>query len=288
MDPPNTVRSQGEIIPMRYKNIAGMRPVISYQINGKKATSVIHSNAMLYLNLNHKNAEYFGVENLREVSDFGISEPGKVDKSYIGTLKEMRFGSVVKNNTEISVFETYPADKKGFGMLGLDWIVENSVIMDFLNDVAIVGPEQRQQDSAGNILKANGYIMIPLQHKDDGFYVDVEVNGIVTPFRVSTVSSMTVDSVYAQRTGIHVGKKTGTYGGPSGAVGYVYKFNDIALRIGDLPITATKGIIMDTYAYEGETRPDKKDDYCGGWLGAEFLKEQRAVIDFGRSILYIK
>ena len=280
----------GTILPISFIEIAGKRPIIEYFVNNKKATSMIHSNANLYIRFNHENSQYFGIENLVEVGEFGISEPGKTNKSYKARINEIKMGSITLKNKEVSIFETYPPDEEGFGMLGRNWIRENNIIVDFgYNTVAIL-PNKFQQDSIVKRLLKDNYVAVSMEldETDNSYYTDIVINNQKTKFLVSTVTKLIIDSVYAKTANIETGEIQGSFGGPSGKTGNVYSSKEkFAIKIGEFE-TSTNGIIYDEYIYSNKQRPDDTEKQIGGTLGAAFLIEQKAVIDFGNLKLYLK
>jgi hypothetical protein len=280
----------GATLPFTFVDIAGPRPVIEYFINDKKATSMIHSNASPYLQLSPENAKYFGVKDLVEDGQFGISEPGKVNTRYKGVIQKIRMGNLIQNNAEVSVFNKYPPDKEGFGMLGRKWIKENKIILDYGNNRVAILPNKFQQDLIAKQLLKDNYISIPMQldEKDNSYYTEVFVNNQKTKFLVSTVTKLLIDSALAKAANIETGESLGSFGGPTGKTGYVYSSKEkFTLKIGAFE-TATNGAIEDTYKYSNIKRPADVSEWVGGTLGATFMIEHKAVIDFGNLKLYLK
>ena len=280
----------GPILPITFVDIAGPRPVIEYVVNNKKAISMIHSNASLYVRFNYDNSQYFGIKDLIEVGEFGISEAGKVNKSYKAQIDEIQFGNLIVKNKEVSIFETYPPDEEGFGMLGRLWIKENNIIIDYCNNTIAIQPNKFQQDSIAEYLLNNNYIAVPMEinETDISYYAEVVINNQKTKFLVSTVTRLIIDSLYAKTANIETGEFAGTFGGPSGQVGNVYlPKEDFTIKIGEFT-TTTNGLIYDEYKYSNKQRPDDVTKQIGGTLGAAFMMEHKAVIDFGNLKLYLK
>jgi hypothetical protein len=280
----------GTIIPITFIDIAGPRPVIEYFVNDKKATSMIHSNANLYIRFNYENSQYYGIENLVEVGDFGISEPGKTNKSYKARINEIKMGNLILKDKEVRIFETYPPTEKGFGMLGRNWIRENNIIIDFGSNMVAIQPNKFQQDSIAEQLLKGNYVAVPMEldETDNSYYTDVVINNQQTKFCISTVSRLLIDSVYAEMANIKTGELFGSFGGPSGQTGSVYYSKEkFIIKIGAFE-TLSSGLIEDTYKYIDAKRPDDITNMIGGTLGAEFMIENKAVIDFGNLKLYLK
>jgi hypothetical protein len=280
----------GPVLPITFVDIAGPRPTIEYLINNKKATSMIHSNANLYLRLNYENSKYFDIEELTEVGVYGISEPGKPNTSYKAQVKELKFKDLVLNNKEVSIFETYPPDNEGFGMLGRQWIRENRIIIDYDKNQVTIQPSKDQSEFIAKQLFKNNYTSVPMELNeiDNSYYVEVIINDKKLNFFVSTVTRLIIDSEYAKAANIGIGEMAGTFSGPSGRTGYVYySKGPFALKIGEFE-AATNGVIEDTYAYSNRQRPSDPTEQTGGTLGAAFLMEHKAIVDFGNLVLYLK
>ncbi|MCL2040050.1 MAG: hypothetical protein FWG85_06445 [Bacteroidetes bacterium] len=280
----------GTILPITFIEIAGKRPIIEYFVNNKKATSMIHSNANLYIRFNYENSQYFGIENLVEIGEFGISEPGKTNKSYKARINEIKMGSITLKNKEVSIFETYPPDEEGFGMLGRNWIRENNIIIDFGYNTVSILPDKFQQDSIVKRLLKDNYVAVSMEldETDNSYYTDIVINNQKTKFLVSTVTKLIIDSVYAKTANIETGEIQGSFAGPSGKTGNVYSSKEnFAIKIGEFE-TNTNGSIYDEYIYSNKQRPDDTEKQIGGTLGVAFLIEQKAVIDFGNLKLYLK
>ncbi|MGN0195612.1 MAG: hypothetical protein ACI4AE_04060 [Candidatus Cryptobacteroides sp.] len=283
----SNAKRSGIVLPVTYVDIAGPRPVINYSINGREASSMIHSNASMYIQLSTDNAEYFGVRDMVETGYFGITEPGKTSMSYRGVIDEIVMGGLTYSDVTVSVFNKYPADAKGFGMLGLPWITENRIVLNYGDRTVTIQPDGKQVDSIVKKLKKDGYVEVPMTNEDGMYYVEAAINGVTGRFSVNTVSRLSVDSLFAERAGIARGEVAGTFGGPGGKTGYIYEINDgLDIAIGCVRIR-TAGYIEDKYAYSGSTRPEKPEDNIGGALSGDFLIENNAVVDFGNCKLYL-
>ena len=280
----------GPILPITLIDIAGPRPVIEYLINSKNATSVIHSNASFYIHLNLQNSKYFGIEDLVENGQFGISEPGKINTKYKAKINEIKIENLIIKNKEVSIFETYPPYKEGFGMLGIQWIKENKIILDYCNNKVAIQPNKSQQDSIAKKLLNDNYISIPIQidETSNRYYTEVVINNQKTKFLIGTVAKLFIDSAYAEVANIEIGDTLGIFGGPTGETGYVYNSKEnFTIKIGAFE-TITNAAIEDTYKYSNKKRPDNISELIGGTLGAEFMIKNKIVIDFGNLTLYLK
>lgn len=278
----------GTILPVHIVDISGPRPTIAYSINGKAASSMIHSNANMYIQLSPENAVYFGIEDMKETGRFGITEPGKTNTSYTGIIQKMEMGHLSYDSIRVSVFSKFPPDKEGFGMLGLPWIKENHIILNYQNNTVAIRPNRHQQDSIKACLMEMGYNALPMIEEDDQYFTEASINGVKGKFSINTVSRLSIDSLFAVRAGIEPAGVAGTYGGPGGRTGYIYDTKEkLKIQIGTIEITA-EGFIEDKYAYANAQRPENAEENIGGSLSGDFMIENKAVIDFGNLTLYLK
>lgn len=279
--------SKGAVLPMEVIELAGPRPTINYLINGKPETSMIHSNAGMYIQLTPERAEELGVTDWGENGEYGITEPGKVGHRYKAVIKDIKMGNLSFSDVGVDIFSK-PKGAEHIGMLGLPWITENRIVMDFGNNTVMIRPDKQQTDSVEKKLLGNGYIVLPMSKDDDHYIVEASINNEKANFTISTVSHLYVDSVFAVHSGVQFGSIGGMFGGPSGMTGNVYETaTDFKLSIGDFEVF-TDALIKDEYKYIGHKRPENETECIGGTLGAVFMMRNKAVIDFGDLKLYLK
>ena len=272
---------------MEVIELAGPRPTINYLINGKPETSMIHSNAGMYIQLAPDRAEELGVTNWVENGEYGITEPGKVGHRYKAVIKQIQMGNLTYSDIDVDIFSK-PKGAEHIGMLGLPWITENRIVIDFGTNAVAIQPNKHQQDSIENRLAGGNYVVVPMEKDGDLYFAEVSVNEVKARFTVSTVAELFVDSVFAVRSGVEFGPVVGTFGGPSGMTGNVYQSAaDFKISLGGFEV-GTGAIIDDQYKYIDEKRPENEAESIGGTLGAEFLMEHNAVVDFGNLKLYFE
>ena len=279
--------SKGAVLPMEVIELAGPRPTIDYLINGKPETSMIHSNAGMYIQLTPERAEELGVTDWVENGEYGITEPGKVGHRYKAVIKDIKMGNLSFSDVDVDIFSK-PKGAEHIGMLGLPWITENRIIIDFGNNTVMIRPDKQQTDSVEKKLLEDGYIVVPMSKEDDRYIVEASINNDKANFTISTVSHLYVDSVFAAHSGVEFGSVGGMFGGPSGMTGNVYgTTTDFKLSIGGFE-AVTDVLIKDEYKYIGHKRPENATECIGGTLGAVFMMRNKAVIDFGNLKLYLK
>lgn len=278
------------VIPFTIDEIFGARPVIDAVINGRPYRLVIHANAGSYLQINHAEAEKVGARNLHHQGTYGISAPGQLSPlgRDDGVVDQLKIGDWSTPTAPVAVFEVPAGGSQG--MLGLPFLYENKVVVDFARRVLML-PKDGSTASITSEMAARGYRAHPM-HRDatDGRYLlMVTINGITAPMVVSTVATINLDTAFAERADVQTGKAIGTYGGPSGATGTIYRSeNPIKFQINHWTSRPMIVAIEDSYAYSNAQRPADATSARGGALGADFMIQNGAVIDFGNSVLYLK
>ncbi|KAB7770043.1 hypothetical protein [Xanthomonas maliensis] len=281
------VRPKEEVVSFRLEENAGRRPRVHAGFNGKPLEMEIHANAGLYMQLQHAFAKQVGVKILRHAGAFGIESPGQVSKlgRDEGEIADFNVGSTHLPHRPVSVFET-PGEK--VGMLGLDWIRDNGIVMDYVKHQVVLNPSHETRQSLSKRMSKSGYVAIPMTENAKGrFVVPVTINDVTRAMTVGTVAGLILDSDFASAA--HVEGKAGvSYGGPGGATGLEYITDKpIYMMIDTWQSGPVIGIhIHDEYEYMGWPRPASGP--TGGTLGADFMIANGAVIDFGAKTLYLK
>jgi hypothetical protein len=279
-------------VPIQIMASAGDRPFISTSVNGKPVMFQLHSSAALYMQISHKLADTAKVANRHHVGSYGIVKIGQVSSLGLDTafVDELTIGGHVFNHVPASIFETpSPYDQ---GMLGLRWLAANRAIINYQKKIVVLNATNGGKAIHDQLLQEN-YIAIPMKRNNAAagrYYVSVKVNDIVEPMIVSTVSHNIFDIDFAKRSSVEYKAAGGeNYGGPTGTEGKVYvNTKPIAIQIGDASFELPVVHFLDTYAYEGISRPKNPSDITGGMLGCDFLLAHGAVVDFGNGILYLK
>jgi len=270
---------------------SGQRPVITALVNGRPFQLMVHSNAEFFLQINHADATRVGVHDLQHQGTYGIVKVGKVSDlgRDNGIVDRLQVGSTTNHNIPVAVFETPSGLSQG--MLGLGWLTQNHVVVDYADGrIELPRATSYGETRQSRLIKA-GYTAIPMAHDPaHGEYrVTVRINGVAAAMTVSTVADLVLDTQYAERAGVKHRETGDAWGGPTGTTVAEYSAAEpVTLRIGpwsSLPLTPK---IWDTYQYEAKPRPAAPEDAEGGLLGADFMIANHAVIDFGGSVLYLR
>jgi hypothetical protein len=198
-------------------------------------------------------------------------------------------GNAIVRDAKVSVFEV-PQDD--YGMLGVEWIRDNRVVLDFARNQALVAPSPAEVSAKAAALRKAGYIAIPMHYDEEEkrYTVRATLNGITRTMSVTSASELSIDQPWAEAAKLKLGKDTGEGSGPTGAHVPEYRLDaPIRLRIGDWTSPAIAGgSTHDLYGYAARPRPADPDAGISGYLGGVFLKRTGAVIDFGSRILYVR
>jgi len=275
--------------PIVFRQVSGTRPFIPVQLNGKRLLLMVHANAKLYVMTTHENAASLRLGVLGKTSNYGITDDGHV--STLGrtsaTLASLRVGDREARDRKLSVFEipqTPPTD----GMLGMDWLRDQRVIVDY--DAYRVGLPSAPVDAQAEDAKliARGYISHKMIWDPDtkSYYVMGSVNGTPARLGVSTVGENALDSVFAGTASIALGPVVDQNGGPRGAVVDVrITKHPVSITLDGQPCLSAQAWAWDLYAYSSEARP--VTPHQDGYLGADFMLANQAVIDFGTETLFV-
>ncbi|PPU93863.1 hypothetical protein [Xanthomonas albilineans] len=279
-------------VPFVYRKLGGAtRPVINVQLNGHPYQMMVHSNASFYMQLVHRVAKEVGVGDLQHRGTYGIQEPGKLSPLGLdgGRLNLLTMGKANAVNVPVSVFET-PEPKNGVGMLGIKWIAANRVVLDYPGKRVLVSPEAMQTSTLRASLLTKGYVAVPMQFdkEQERYTVRAALGSVERSMTVSTVGEVDIDPEFASQAGVEKSEESKLMSGPKGAQNYAYLTkHPVVVRIGDWSSKPTQDAwIEDQYAYMSQPRPT--GEALGGMLGADFLVNAGAVIDFGNKTLYLR
>jgi len=289
VDGSNSATLDMTFVPIQFRQDSGTRPFIPALMNGKPFLMMVHANAKLYVMTTHANANSIGLADLGKSSNYGITSSGHV--SNLGRTKaklaSLQVGDSTSSNVALSVFEI-PQTPETNGMLGIDWLRDQRVIVDY--DAYRVGVPASLQASKveDDRLLARGYVAHHMTWDPtvNGFYVLCQIDGVTTRMGVSTVAETVVDSVFAQAAGMKLGAIVAQNGGPKGALVDSFLFKrQVAIDLDGQKTAAAQPLSWDLSAYSSEQRPTGPHD--DGYLGADFMLANQAVIDFGTETLFL-
>lgn len=288
-----TVSSVPSTIPFELVEDAGIRPVISMQVNGKPLRAVIHANAGTYLQINHQQASNVALTGVKHEGTYGIVKPGVLSSQGrdSAVAEKLVVGDVEDSAVPVDVFEKYSPDGQDVPMLGLPWIRAHKIILNFVTKQASLNPSKAEAQRQGEDLLKHGYarVKIFVDPEDGRYLVPVSLGGVQTMLVVGTVARTILDQGFATRAAIKSdGSKSG-FAGPSGATGEMSQTNlPVRLFFHGATALPQRFRFADTYAYMRSVRPTDPGFSRGGDLGTDFLVDNGAVIDFGSGVLYLR
>lgn len=276
--------------PIVYRQVSGTRPFVNVLMNGKPFLLMVHANAKLFAQTIHANAATIGLANLTKTSNYGITADGKV--SPLGrakaTLATLQVGGSLAANVPLSVFEIPQDVAKTDGMLGIDWLVGQRIIVDFALDRLGVADTIEDAQTEDKHLLDQGYVghRMTWDPTVRGYYVMGTIDGVPARLGVSTVGENVIDLDFIHRSGIANGPAIGDNGGPEGATTPVTIPRHQVLIVVDGQLTApSQPWVYDLYAYSSKPRPTTSHDEA--YLGAEFMLANQAVVDFATGTLFL-
>lgn len=277
-------------VPIQFRQDSGTRPFIPVLVNGKPFLLMVHSNASSYVMTTHHNAAVAGLTNLGKEASYGINSPGHVsDLGFVNTkLASLRISQHEVKNVPLQVFEI-PQAPPTDGMLGIQWLRGQHILVDY--DAYRVGIPATIADAQAEDqrLIAHGWTAHPMiwDPKTYRYYVQGKIDGHDAHLLISTVANVIVDSVWAKNNHEPLGARVDQEAGPAGALvdSYVFK-HVVSLSIDGQEMAPVWPESWDLYAYGSRPRPTGQHEE--GYLGADFMLMNSAVIDFGTGLLLVK
>jgi hypothetical protein len=292
MDATDQAEIRPSVVPFTIESSGGSpRPMIKALFNGHPVRMMVHSDAGFFSQLRHSQAAAFGVVLTGDHESYGIDRAGHVSElgRDQGTVASLRVGKSEVKNVPVSVFEVPQSD---LGMLGIGWINENRVILDYRRKQATIAPSLDQAKAIGRELRKEGYVALPMTYDErrQRYVVRATVNGVTRSMTVGTATTFLVDTAFADAAGIKHGADEGEGGGPTGTQVAEYPLGaPVRVRINDwISPEISTGAIMDIYGYGAQRRPADPAEANGGTLGGEFLQKTDAVVDFGSRTLFVR
>lgn len=276
-------------VPITFRQVSGTRPFIPVLMNGKPFLLMVHSNAGFYVQTTHENAASIGLTNLGKEANYGIVKDGQVSSlgRTTATLASIRVGTKEAKDVRLSVFEI-PQTVENNGMLGVGWLRDQKVIVDF--DKYRVGlPDSVEASEAQDKeLLARGYVghKMTLDPKRHTWFVMGKVDGHAIRLCVSTVAETVIDSEWAKVNNVELGPVIDQQGGPAGALVNEYLAKRVLpYMIDGQNVPPQQPHSWDLAGYASTKRTDEPHDE--GYIGADFMLANQAVIDFGTEMLFL-
>ena len=289
---PGPAEVHPSVVPFTIETSGGHpRPVVVAHFNGHSMRMMIHSNASSFSQLRHSQAAAFGVLLTGDHENYGIDRPGHVSDQGLdhGAVASLKVGKSEDTDAPISVFEVPQND---LGMLGIGWINQNRVILDYRRKQALIAPTIEQAQKIGSELRKAGYVALPMTYdeKQLRYVVSATINGVTRSMTIATASSFEIDIAFAEAAGVKHGADQGHGSGPTGTHIAEYRLGTL-VRVHINGWTSPEilvGDVSDTYGYDAQRRPASPAEANGGSLGGDFLQKTDAVVDFGTRTLFVR
>jgi predicted aspartyl protease len=277
--------------PIQFREGAGIRPYVDVRVNNVPFSFMVHSNAGFYVMTTHANAQKAGVGSLESKGHYGITAVGDVSNlgAAMTTAKTLQIGDDVVHDAPLKVFEVPLPNLDG--MLGLGWLRARQVMVDFGQHRLGIPQSHDDTEQERKQLLTSGYVAHPMAWNEatHQYSVQAKLNGVTATFVVSTVAELVIDEKMASRAGIKLGAVSDD-GGPTGTIVKEYAVaSPLSLSIDGQALSLSgHSIVYDTYAYAAKPRPEQPAQQLGGYLGADVMLPNHAVIDFGDGVLYLR
>ncbi len=183
------------------------------------------------------------------------------------------------------------------GIIGADVLQSASFIIDCPGLTLYARPSDQTAASGNGLpagglyafLRPEGYNEIPLKRTSiSDFEVQANVNGRRALWLVDTGAAVTLlDTSVSRRAGIKLRRTAYTVGGAGGGRQHIATGTVDVLRLNSLQVRGAVIAVSDISAGgAGPQEPGKPP--IDGYLGADFLRDQRAVIDCSQMKLYLR
>jgi hypothetical protein len=277
-------------IPITYRETSGIRPYVPVTLNGTRLLFMVHAQNDGYAMTTHANAAKAGVTDLVQKGKYGITQTGKVSNLGRASAHAATFvvGGSVTRAMPIDVFEvpqTPPVD----GMIGVKWLRQAGAFVDYARGELLLPQVGVDADAERAALLKQGYVAHPMiwDSATNHYLIHPTIGSAHVTFSVSTVASDLLDEPFARSQAIPLVLQEGTYGGPTGTTGHFYKTKSAyPFSLDGSLFRTVPATVFDAYAYEAKPRPVPADAIAGT-IGCDFMRNSRAVIDFGSGTLYL-
>jgi len=288
----DATETRPSIVPFTIESSGGSpRPFINALFNGHPMRMIVHSDSVFFAQLRHDEAAAFGVVLSGGHKKFGIDREGHVSDLGLdnGVVASLIVGESENKNAPVAVFEIPQSD---FGMLGIGWVNQNRVIIEYGRKQMTIAPTPDQAQAIGAELRKAGYVPIPMTFDEHyhHYVVRTTINGVTRSMTVGTASPFLIDTLFADAAGVKRGQSEGHAGGPTGTQVTPYPLG-APVRVSIDGWTSPEisvGLILDLYGYGANRRPADPADATGGYLGGDFLQKTDAVVDFGTRTLFVR
>ena len=267
---------RGAGVQLTYRQVSGLRPFVSAEINGHPVSLMVHSNASFSAMVTYDVAARAGLELAPvERADYGIEAVGRLGgRGRTSAVTSVRVGDDLASGIEVAVFDV-PQDPPVEGMLGIGWLRRRGAVVD-------LGQGRLSFDTP----RVEG-VALEWDEEWQAYVVAARVAGRAARFVVSTVAGVVLDPRSSDRLAVPLGPVVDQDGGPTGTVVDVRSVAaDWGLELDRRTRPVAGAVSWDIYAYADRPRPAVGG--IDGFLGCELLVQESAVVDFGRGRLALR
>jgi hypothetical protein len=252
-----------------------------------KVPLMVHGNASFYLMLTHEIAEKLNNGNpLEKIRDYGYSNKG------MGNIHVQKFQLHDKTFTpqeKVVVFD-WPEEegKAAQGMLGIPFLKDEKVRIDFLKEQMEIGVEVNEQPDKSLINQGYSYTRFFIDNNKAYMNVFFEALQKEIPITVGTVSDEYSFDAVTFKNRMEMEAADSKANSPSrtstpiftNAAPIKYKIANLSFEINSRK--------ADFYSFAEYQNIKQTDLFTFGIFGRDWMKENSAIIDYANRILYFK
>jgi hypothetical protein len=281
-------QKNGTIIKLSPVVFGGNRYVVEADFGlDKKVPLMVHGNASLYLMLTHDIAEKLNNgKPIEKIRDYGYSKKGRGKIN----IEKFMIGDKTFSNTEnVPVFD-WPEEegKAAQGMIGIQFLKNENVRIDFVNEQMKIGIEVTEQPDKNLI--DQGYAFTNFFIENNEAYMNVYFDALKKeiPITIGTVSDDYSFDVETFKSGIEIEKTELKGHSPNSTTPQVYtNLTPIIYRIAnqsfEIPIRK-----VELYSFAEYENVSQSQLFPFGIFGRDWMKKNNAIIDYANKILYFK
>lgn len=270
------------VVPLTTVTFSGHRYVARADFGrGVEVPLMIHGNSRMFLSLTHRAGEALNGRPIAKVEEYGYSSSGKG----ILHVARMRLGGErFTRIPPVPVFDfTEEGDTIVQGMVGVPFLVSARAAVDFSGDLLLLGVARSAQPDRA--LLAGGYRCVPISIAS-GERVTLAVRFPVLG-RLVRLTPSTVSTALTLHAPLFAGKIPMTRmatpdRSPKGTTPDEYSTERIDFEIDGVPMHGPA--TFEDIAEYGRVPEGELESF--GYLGYDWMKEHRAILDYANRRLY--
>lgn len=265
---------------------SGLRGIVVAMIDGVQLPMLVHANAGFTAMVTHAALHRINGRQVAKEQEFGLDHDLQLSTSGRGhtRVNTLEVAGSVLADCRLEVFDLPTVNWEG--MLGTEWLAQVGAVVDFGGSRLSIPADPAERRALLPDDRARAVRSAPLEReaRTGRFHCSLALDDAgrtAAPFVASTVAETTLDAAYATAHDVPLGVSLEPEHGPGGAVVPVSRTRaPLTLFAQGRPFTTVSPVVYDLYAYAQTSRPEDASA-TAGYLGADVLRAQAGVIDFG-------